>query len=82
MSNKTKIEIELDQDQKIAVDIISKAFGINPQNFILHIIKNELSYIKSMINSNYAKENLEDYYSGFKINIKELESLNLLEGII
>ena len=79
---KVKIEIELDQEQKIAIDIVSKAMGLNPQEFILLVIRSELHYIKSTINSNSPKENLSSYYTNLKINIKELEKLNLLEGII
>lgn len=44
-SEKVKIEIELDQEVKIAIDIIAKAFGWTPQKFIQVSLKKDIEYI-------------------------------------
>ncbi|KKN61155.1 hypothetical protein LCGC14_0524500 [marine sediment metagenome] len=67
-----KYEIELDQDKKIAINIISKAFNLSPGEFINLVLKNEIHFIRGCVGTNDSKENLEDYYQ-FEINIDELE---------
>ena len=81
MCEKHKNEIELDQDKKLEIDIISKAFNMKPEEFINLVIKEELRLIKNYLSWSYPKENLEDYYK-FNINIDELRKLNLVEVVL
>ncbi len=76
-----KYEIELDQEFKTQIDIISKALGMDPEDFIKFVLKNEIQCIKSYLNMSYPKENLEDYYK-FEINIDELKKLNLVGEVL
>lgn len=81
MCEKHKIEIELKKAHKLKIDIISKAFNMNPKEFINFVLKEELRFIKNSFNFSYPKENLEDYYK-FNINIDELRKLNLVGEIL
>lgn len=79
--NNLKIEIELDQDKKLELDIISKAFGISPGEFIDFVLKKELDYVKYLFELTHPKEELEDYYER-KINLDELKKLILVEEVL
>jgi len=46
---KVKIEIELDQDKKIQIDIISKAFNMTPGVFLDYVITKEINYAKFLL---------------------------------
>lgn len=76
-----KITLQLDQDKKVEIYIISKAFSISPGEFIKLALKNELHYIKGVLEAPYPKENLEDYYK-FEININSLRKLILVEEVL
>lgn len=75
-----KIELELDQDKRIQIDIISKAFSVTPGDFIKLAIENEIGFIKSTFERNNVKNDLETYY-GFEIDVNELKKLILVEVI-
>ena len=75
-----KIELELDQDKRIQIDIISKAFSVTPGDFIKLAIENEIGFIKSTFEHNNVKNDLETYY-GFEIDVNELKKLILVEVI-
>lgn len=77
---KVKIEIELDQDKKLEIDLISKAFGMDQEAFAKLAIEHEIGFIKDIFGFNNVKDDLETYYH-FEINIDELRKLNLLEAI-
>ena len=75
-----KIEIELDQDKKLEIDIISKAFNMDRETFLKLIVEKEIDYIKCLLEFSNSKEELESYYK-FEINMDELGKLILVEDI-
>jgi len=77
---KVKIEIELDLEKKIQIDIISKAFNMSPEDFIKGAINNEIGFVKSTLELNNAKNDLEGYYK-FEINMDTLIKLMLVGAI-
>ena len=73
-------KFELDQDKKIQIDIISKAFNMTPQEFIDFVLLKEINYIKFLLTDfSNPKAELEDYFE-FEINIDELKKLILVEA--
>ena len=76
-----KYEIELDQDKKLKLDIISNAFNTAPQSFISSVLLKEMDYIEVLLSFTNPKGELEDYYEQ-AINIDELKKLVLVEEII
>ena len=73
--------IELDQDRKIEIDIISKAFNMTPKGFIDFVLNKELDYIKYLFELKHPKEELEEYYER-EVNIDELKKLILVEEVL
>lgn len=78
---KVEIKIELDQEKKLAINIISKAFNLGLEEFINLVLKKEIHFINCLLGRSYPKENLEDYYK-FEIDIDELKKLILVEEIL
>ena len=82
MSVKQKIEIELDQELKTRIDIISKAFGITPEKFIVLAITHETWYIKTHLDYSDIENELEVYQKtdmfeiSYVIHIERKESPN------
>ena len=77
MSEKTiKLEIELDQDKKLEIDIISKAFGWTPERFIQYVIKNDIKYIKDNLERGSIIDLQENYNTG--VDLGELKKFNNL----
>ncbi len=74
------MEIELDQDKKLQIDIVSKAFNMTPKEFIDFVLIKEIDYIKFLLEFSNPKTELEGYF-GFEINIDELKKLILVEAI-
>jgi len=75
-----KIEIELNQDKKLEIDFISKAFGMDQETFVKIAIEHEIGFIKSTFELNNVKNDLETYY-GFEIDVNKLKKLILVEAI-
>lgn len=76
-----KVELELNQDKKIQIDIISKAFDMTPQEFIDYVLLKEINYIKFLLTDfSHPEAELESYYE-FEINCEELRKLILVEAI-
>lgn len=73
-NNKQKIELELDQEIKQKIEIISKAFGMDPEEFIKIALLHEIHYISDCITFEHAKEELEFYYKR-EINMEEIKKL-------
>ncbi len=84
MAEKTiKIEVELGQDIKKALDIISKAFGISSGEFIKKMIKRDLSWIKQGISDKSVNGiELMDYYNLKEFCPEELGKLFLLREVL
>ncbi len=76
-----KYEIELDQDKKLKLDIISNAFNTAPQSFISSVLLKEMDYIEVLLSFTNPKGELEDYYEQ-AINIDELKKLVLVEEVL
>ena len=76
-----EIMIELDQDKKLQIDIISKSFKMTPQGFIDFVLTKAINYTKYLLtNFTNPKAELEGYYE-FEINIEELKKPILVEAI-
>ena len=78
MNEKQKIEIELDQDIKTALDIISKAFGWTSKQFIVFLVTKDVGFIQWYTEKDWIDE-LKDYYKHSNIKGKELKKLLVLE---
>ena len=70
---KIKLEIELDQGLKTAIDIISKAFNWIPEQFIQYVIKNDIKYIKDTLERGSFNDLRENY--NVSIDINELKKI-------
>ena len=83
---KQKFRIELDQDKKLELDIISKAFGMDPEAFIKYVLIKEIDYIQYLLDSKYPKEELEEYYGSDipieMIDMHELRKLILVGEVL
>ena len=82
MSNeKQKIEIELDQNKKLEISIIAKAFGITPGEFIKRMIKQNIYWIKEYLETDHPDHSFLLIYFGLeKINFKELREKKIIKG--
>ncbi len=78
---KVKIEIEMDLQDKKAIDIIAKAFGWTPKKFIQYNIKKDISFVQRYNNPIFPND-LNEYYNIKKIDLEELKKLILLEEIL
>lgn len=75
---KVKIELELDPEKKPELDMLSKALGMDPKDFIKMAIKNEIDFIKIFLEISYPREKLIDLYNfKFDINLVGLRELML-----
>lgn len=70
---KVKIEIELELQNKKAIDIIAKAFGWTPEKFIEISLKKDVKYIKDNLKTNTLNDLRMEYNTG--INEKVLEEI-------
>lgn len=75
--NIIKIEIQLDQELKAGIDIISKMFKWTTEELIKAMIKKELFWIKEQIQHEQENFLLEYFYRSELKN----EILNFLEGL-
>lgn len=77
-----KFEITLDQDKKLQIDIISKAFNMTPQAFIDFVLTKKINYIKYLLTDfSNPKGELEEYFE-LEIDIDELKKLILIEEVL
>lgn len=70
----------MDLEKELEIDLISKAFGMDQASFVKIAIENEIRFVKSTLELNNVKNDLESYYN-FEINIDELKKLNLVGAI-
>ena len=73
-NNKLKIELELDQEVMKKIEIMSKSFGIDPEQFIKIALNHEIHYISSNLDSKDPQDIFETYYKR-EINMSELKKL-------
>ena len=82
MSEKTvKIEIELECQDKKAIDIIAKAFNWTPKQFIQYSIKKDIDFIQQYSQMAFIND-LYEHYNIEKIDLEELKKLIFLEEIL
>ncbi len=80
--NQHKIVIELDLDKKLELDIFSKAYRMDPKDFIKMAIKNEIDFIKIFLAFSNPSEKLTEVYKfKFDINLVGLRRLMLKERL-
>lgn len=82
MSEKqVKIEIELELQDKKAIDIIAKAFNWTPKQFIQYSIKRDIDFVQGYANTTFLTD-LYEHYNIEKIDLEQLKKLYLLGEIL
>jgi len=79
--NKVKIEIELELQDKKAIDIIANAFNWTPKQFIQYSIKRDISFVQGYSQMAFIND-LYEHYNIEKIDLEELKKLIFLEEIL